>query len=354
MADHQFRVLGPLDVEFPGGYLAVSGARQQILLTMLLLHANQAVPVSRLVEAIWDDLPPSTALAQVRICVCRLRRSLARLGLDDAIRTHSSGYLLQATADSSDLARFEELLDRGHAAAAAQRTGEAVALIRTALGLWRGPAAGGLNSPLVQACASRVNEAHVSALEECFDLELSRGQHRTIIGELFVQVSDHPYRERLSAQLMLALYRSGRQAEALEVYRNLRRRLDEELGIEPGTALRRLHQRILAQDPRLAEAFGLDPDPAPGAEPGADPGPARPVTIAPAQRPPARLWSRSDQKSDLLHQLEWENAWLRTCQAARRHLLGKPAGLYQGSRARALTDNRVPLPAPVPNRTKAS
>jgi DNA-binding SARP family transcriptional activator len=233
MADHQFRVLGPLEVAHPGGSLTVAGARQQTLLTMLLLHANQVVPVSRLVEAIWDDMPPSTALAQVRICVCRLRRAFDRLGMEDAVRTHSSGYLLQATADSSDLARFEELLDRGRAAATARRTGEAVSLIRAALALWRGPVAGGLESPLLQASASRVNEEHATALEECFDLELRQGLHRTIIGELFVQASDHPYRERLSAQLMLALYRSDRQAEALEVYRGLRSRLDEELGIEP-------------------------------------------------------------------------------------------------------------------------
>jgi DNA-binding SARP family transcriptional activator len=346
MADHQFRVLGPLEVAHPGGSLTVAGARQQTLLTMLLLHANQVVPVSRLVEAIWDDMPPSTALAQVRICVCRLRRAFDRLGMEDAVRTHSSGYLLQATADSSDLARFEELLDRGRAAATARRTGEAVSLIRAALALWRGPVAGGLESPLLQASASRVNEEHATALEECFDLELRQGLHRTIIGELFVQASDHPYRERLSAQLMLALYRSDRQAEALEVYRGLRSRLDEELGIEPGAALRRLQQRILAQDPRLAASSDRDLSPATGMGPGAGLGAglaaARPVSIAASRRPPARSGAAPDRRSDLLHQLEWENAWLRTCHAARQHLLG--------------TFGRLPIsvPAPVPSRSKAS
>jgi DNA-binding SARP family transcriptional activator len=348
MADHQFQVLGPLEVKHPGGSLAVAGARQQILLTMLLLHANQVVPVSRLVEAIWDDTPPSTALAQVRICVCRLRRAFGRLGMEDVIRTHSSGYLLQATAESFDLVRFEELLGRGRAAAASRRTAEAAALIRAALALWRGPAAGGLESPLVQALASRVNEEHATALEECFDLELQQGLHRTIIGELFVQVSDHPYRERLSAQLMLALYRSDRQAEALEVYRNLRHRLDEDLGIEPGVALRRLQQGILAQDLRLAESFDAGRSLGPGPGPGADAGPAalQQAAVATSRRPTARPWAAPDRKRDLLHQLEWENAWLRTSHAARQHLLGK------FGRVPFLVP--APVPADVPVRTRST
>jgi DNA-binding SARP family transcriptional activator len=321
LAGHQFQVLGPLEVEHPGGSLTVVGTRQQVLLTMLLLHANQVVPVSRLVEAIWDDLPPSTALAQVRICVCRLRRTFERLGLEDVIRTHSSGYLLRATADSCDLVRFAELLERGRAAAAERRTADAAALLRAALALWRGPAADGLRSPLLQAVAARVNEEHAAALEECFDLELQQGRHRAIIGELTVQAGDHPYREGLSAQLMLALYRSDRQAEALEVYRNLRRRLDEELGIEPGAALRRLQQRILAQDPRLVE-------------PSVSGRVLGPEAAALARRARAQRWAGSDRKSDLLNQLEWENAWLRTCHAARQYLLGN--------------FGRVPLPTSAP------
>ncbi|MDH6142622.1 MULTISPECIES: AfsR/SARP family transcriptional regulator [Kitasatospora] len=345
MADHQFRVLGPLEVEHPGGSLTVVGARQQILLTMLLLHANQVVPVSRLVEAIWDDMPPSTALAQVRICVCRLRRTFARLGLEDAIRTHSSGYLLQATADSCDLVRFEDLLGRGRAAAASGHTVGAAALFRAALALWRGPAADGLESPLLQAVVSRASEERAAALEECFDLELQQGMHRTIVGELFIQASAYPYRERLSAQLMLALYRSDRQAEALEVYRNLRHRLDEELGIEPGSALRRLQQDILAQDPRLVESFDtsrfLDPEPTPGDEPPA----AQQSAVATSLRPAARPWAAPDRKSDLLHQLEWENAWLRTCYAARQYLLGNfdrlPSSAAGPARAHVLSRNSL-------------
>ncbi|MCQ4041462.1 BTAD domain-containing putative transcriptional regulator [Streptantibioticus rubrisoli] len=327
MAGNQIRILGSLEVEFAGEVFAVSGARQQTLLTMLVLHANEVVPVPRLVEAMWDDAPPSSAMTQVRICVSRLRRLFARKGMAHAIRTRPSGYLLRIDDDGSDLARFERLMARSRAEARAGRVDEAAGLVRAALALWRGPAAGDLESPLVQATAARVNEERLTALEEYFDLELGRGRHRAIIGELFTQVAAHPFREHLTAQLMLALYRSGRQAEALDAYQGLRRRLDRELGIEPGTALRGLQDSILAQDSALAAA------------PDAPRPPRHPAETVPAQRSKPLMTRRPswDRYGARLQQLERENAMLRAESAAYRRILDVSADVHRTTDPRGRT-----------------
>ncbi|MER8073255.1 AfsR/SARP family transcriptional regulator [Streptomyces sp. NPDC094034] len=251
MPDVQVRVLGPLEVAHPGGCVAFSGVRQGALLAMLALKANAVVPVAKLREAIWGESPPDSVSTQLRICVSRLRREFARLGAENVIETHPSGYRLHVTENGSDLGMFENLLARGRAATAEERPGDAARLTREALDLWRGPAACGLESTLVQMYAAKANEDRAAAYEELFDLELQLGQHRKILGELFEHSEQKPYGERLCAQLMLALYRSDRQAEALEAYQRLRGRLSGELGLEPCGRLRQLYEMILAHDERL-------------------------------------------------------------------------------------------------------
>ncbi|MFC7533513.1 BTAD domain-containing putative transcriptional regulator [Actinoplanes sp. GCM10030250] len=240
----QVRVLGPLEVLIDGRRLDLGGQRQQIVLAVLALETGQVVPVGRLAEALYGDDPPSTARSQVQICVSALRRLLP-----DAIVTRAQGYQLRLPAGSLDLAAFTDL-------AARARTDPS--LHRAALGLWRGPALDGLDSRVLRAAAGRLEERRISLHEDCAEWELELGHHRDLVPELIELVARHPLRERLRGQLMLALYRSGRQAEALEVYRQARRALIEELGLEPGPGLRQLEQSI------LTSAADLDAPAAPG------------------------------------------------------------------------------------------
>ncbi|WP_051116420.1 AfsR/SARP family transcriptional regulator [Amycolatopsis nigrescens] len=286
-AQFEFKILGPLEVEHAGRTVELGGLRPRILLTMLLLEANHPVPFTRLIDAIWGDAPPASARTQVRICVSTLRRRLVLEGMPCPIETHHVGYLLRVPAASSDFGRFRELVRRGRAAADRNRHGDAVELLRAALGLWRGPVAAGLDSELVRTLSTKLAEEQLTVLEERFELELRLGLHRLVVGDLAGSVAEHPFRERLCAQLMLALYRSGRQAEALDVFRVTRRRFDAELGIEPGGELRTLEQAILRGEPGLAK-----PD---------SPGPAAPDRT---HRPGPDLVR--------LRQVESENARLRS------------------------------------------
>ncbi|GAA4094929.1 AfsR/SARP family transcriptional regulator [Actinomadura miaoliensis] len=217
---------------------------------MLLLEANRVVPVSRLVDALWNETPPATAKSQVHISVSALRRLLGRSGAQ-LIETRSPGYVLRTPDDAVDLKRFEDLAAKGAAAAAEQRLQEATRHYRAALALWRGPAMAGIESRVIRVYATRWDETRLTVLEDCLDLELQLGRHREIIGELSELVAEHPLRERLRAQMMLALYRSGRQADALDVFRAGREILQQELGLDPGKDLRRLESAILASDRSL-------------------------------------------------------------------------------------------------------
>ncbi len=247
----EFRLLGPLEVLLAGQPAEIRAPRQEIVLAVLLLEANRVVPVSKLVEALWDDNPPATAKGQVQIAVSALRRLLADSGDGGAIATRSPGYLIRLPDDALDLRRFESLTAGGAAAAAQARLEEAAQKLRAALALWRGQAAAGIDSRVVQAAAVRLNESRLAVWEDCIDLELRLGLHHGLIAELTELVAGHPLRERLRGQLMLALYRSGRQAEALEVFRDARSVLNEELGLDPGAELQALERAILAGDPAL-------------------------------------------------------------------------------------------------------
>lgn len=228
--------------------MLVTTGRNQILLAMLLLEAGRVIPVQRLVDAVWAEDPPSTARSQVQICVSMLRKLLAGTGA--AILTQPPGYLLRIPDGSLDLWRFRQLCATAEAMAG-QRPGEAAARYREALALWRGGACASVESQLIEQAALRLNEERWAALESCLDLELRIGRHQRVAAELAEIVAAEPLRERPRALLMLALYRSGRQAEALEVYRAGRQILIDEVGADPGKELRALEQAILTGDVAL-------------------------------------------------------------------------------------------------------
>jgi DNA-binding SARP family transcriptional activator/Tfp pilus assembly protein PilF len=275
----EFRILGPLEVALGSERLELGGARQQIVLAALLLSAGSAVSIGRLQEAIYGEDLPSTSRSQAQISISALRRLLASRGKPAIISTRAQGYLLQVGDGQLDSLRFAELTSAARAAREAGDPGRAVACYRDALRLWRGPALEGIDSQLLRAAASRLDEQRITTNEERLALELDLSRHHELVGELAELVAQFPLRERLRGQLMLALYRCGRAAEALQAYRDTRRTLVDELGIEPGEELRRLEQSILTSDPALD---------APGGQ----------ARLAPERHQPGRHQARP-------HQPEW-------------------------------------------------
>lgn len=252
-----FRVLGPLEVSANGTFLPLGGAKQRAVLALLLLHANEVVSSDRLIDELWGDSPPDSATNMVQGYVSQLRKVLepGRIrGEHEILVSRSPGYMLQIGADQIDAERFEQLAAEGRRALELEDAAAAVQRFREALGLWRGPALADLAyETFVQADVARLEELRFGALEDRIDAELRLGRDDALVGELRELVDEHPTRERLRAQLMAALYRCSRQADALEVYRDGRRALRHELGIEPGPALRELEQAILRQDPALGK-----------------------------------------------------------------------------------------------------
>ena len=262
----EFRILGPLEVVQDGKRVPISAPREQVLLAMLVLEANRVVPVNRLIDAIWDGDPPETARRQVQICVSSLRKTLGAAAGRNVIITRAPGYQLDVPDEAIDAARFNALAAAGRAAAGDAQALDQIDSLRAALALWRGSAAAGIESPVVQIAATRLNEQRLMTLEECIGLEISRGNHAEVIGELAALVKEHPLRERLRAYQMVALYQAGRQADALAVFREVREVFMAELGIDPGEELARLERAILRKDPELIPA---PPGPrAPPAAPG--------------------------------------------------------------------------------------
>ena len=244
----QFRILGPLEVEAHGEPRALGGAKQRAVLAVLLLHANRVVSRDRLIDAVWGEHVPETANSALQGYVSALRKMLGA----DLILTRAPGYVLETAPASVDLGRFESLVAEGSAAFAAGEASPASELLREALDLWRGEPLADLDSvEFVQIERPRLEELRLSAVGERVDADLALGRHAELVPELHALVAGHPLRERLRAQLMLALYRSGRQAEALDVYQQGRRLLAQELGLEPGEGLKRLEHSILEQDPAL-------------------------------------------------------------------------------------------------------
>lgn len=264
MGAMEFRVLGPLEAVRDGQALELGGQKQRALLALLLIDANRTVSRDRLIDALWEDQPTATAAQALTVYVSQLRKALGR----DRVVTQPGGYVLRVDPDELDLERFQRLHGDGKP--------------HEALALWRGGALAEFSRlRFAQADIARLEELHLACLEARIEADLERG--RNVVGELEALVAAHPLRERLHELLMLALYRCGRQAEALSVYQEVRRRLVEELGIEPRRELRELQQAILSQNPAL-ELTGGDrpvpvpaPTPAPAAARAPQESPARPA-----------------------------------------------------------------------------
>ena len=242
--------------------LELGGAREQVVLAMLLLSANRVVTVDRLLEAIYGENLPPTSRAQAQNSISSLRRLFASHGHATTISTRPHGYVIQVGNGQLDCQRFDVLVATARAARDANHLDRAVASYRDALRLWRGPALGGIDSQLLRAAASRLDEQRIAANEDRLTLELDLGRHHELVGELTELVEEFPLRERLRGQLMLALHRCDRTAEALQVYRQARRTMIDELGIEPGERLQQLEHAILTSDPALdppAELIRIQP-----------------------------------------------------------------------------------------------
>ncbi len=244
----EFRVLGPLEVWRGEISLPLGSGKERALLAILLLNANRTVSRDRLVDELWGERAPERAAKSIQTYISRLRKILPT----GILRTRPPGYVLELEPEQLDLHRFERLIALGQRALAEGSAGLASVSLGEALALWRGPALAEFRSePFARGEAARLEELRLLALEARIDADLALGRHADLVGELESLVAHHPLRERFRAQLMMGLYRSGRQAEALAAYQDARHVLVEELGIEPGRGLRELEQAILRQDPAL-------------------------------------------------------------------------------------------------------
>lgn len=245
----EFRLLGPLEAVVDGVPVPLGGPKQQLVLATLLLDAGRIVPVDRLVDVVWGADASESAIGTLQVYVSNLRRAL---GDAQVIETQRPGYLVSVGPDQLDLLAFDDAMER---ARAARRTGDlrgAGVSYREAMGRWRGrPLAGLPDLPFVAREAARLEAVRLAALAEQIDAGLAAGDHASLVGDLERLVAEHPFDEHLSGLLMVALYRSSRQADALAVFQRARLSLVEELGVEPGPQLRELEQRILEQDAAL-------------------------------------------------------------------------------------------------------
>ena len=248
-----FRILGPLEVENTSD---LGGPKPRTLLARLLLEPNRVVAYDELIEAVWPDEPPRRARHTLQVYVSSLRRALGK----DRIRSDARGYSARVGPEELDLSRFERLSAEGRARLRSGDAEGALSRLEEALSLWRGPPLGDV-APALEIERARLDELRLGVTEEEVDAALALGRHEDVVARVEALVRRHPTRERLRRQLMLALYRSGRQAEALEAYRDARRTLVEELGLEPGGELRELEAAILRHDPALAPARAEPPGP---------------------------------------------------------------------------------------------
>lgn len=271
-------MLGPIELVADDGPVRLP-AKQRRLLATLVIRAGQTSSADLLIDAVWGEAPPVSAANLVQVYMSQLRKALPAPA---RIATYSSGYALEVADGSLDAARFERLLEEGREAKGAGNPALAASLLRRALGLWRGQAYGELAyEQFARAEAERLEELRLVCIEERLEAELALGRHAEVVPELQSLAAAHPLRERLQAQTMLALYRCGRQTEALELYIGAHARLREELGLEPGSDLRELQRRILQQDPSLA----------------ATPSAAAPLRALPT--PPNALLGRQDELAEL-------------------------------------------------------
>jgi len=260
----EYRILGPLEALDGERPLSLGGSRQRSVLALLLLRSNEALTRDVIIDDLWGESPPATAAKVLQNCISALRKELPDGG--QALRTVGGAYALAVAPGELDRDRFEQALKRGRAALASGESEEAAAELRSALALWRGgPLSDFAYERFAQDEIVRLDELHVEAVEDRIDADLACGRAEELVAELEALVGRHPLRERLRRQQMLALYRTGRQAEALAAYRDARQTLLGELGIEPTRALQELEKAILAQDPGLdVETQRAPRDAAPG------------------------------------------------------------------------------------------
>jgi DNA-binding SARP family transcriptional activator len=252
--DFAFGVLGPLEVRLGNSPVPVRGWRERSVLAMLLLSDGNTVSVDRLVDAVWDGSPPGNALKAVRNCVSALRCRLADVGGPAIpIEAAPAGYRLRVTAGGIrlDARDFWRRVDDARRLAAAGSAATAAAGMRLALALWRGPALDGTGGRIVRNYAELLDEQRLSAMEDLLDLELALGRHRQAAAELRALAANHPLHEGIAGRLMLALYRSGRQADALDAYFRLAKQLAEDLGVDPAADITSRYEAILRHDPAL-------------------------------------------------------------------------------------------------------
>jgi DNA-binding SARP family transcriptional activator/WD40 repeat protein len=264
----EFRILGSLKALDEGRVVTPRGTKQRALLALLLLHANETLSVDRLIDELWGESPPATAAKTVQVHISQLRKTLgggSGNGSDGVIVTREHGYELKLEPDQLDAELFELRVAEGRRELAEGRLEQGISTLEEALSLWDGPPLADLSyEPFAQREIARLDDLRAAALEQLIEAKLELGRHDEVVPRLETLISEHPYRERFRAQLMLALYRCDRQADALQAYQDARRELVEELGIEPGERLRELERAILAQDPALAvpavEAAELPPE----------------------------------------------------------------------------------------------
>jgi class 3 adenylate cyclase len=267
----QFQILGPCEAYQDGSPLPLGGVKQRALLAALLLDAGRVVSADKLIDDLWGEEAPIQARHNLQELISQLRKTLRTVGTDERIVTRASGYVIELAPGELDLNRFELLVSKGRESFSAGDATTAATKIAEALALWQGPPLADLAfAGFAQQEIARLEELRMSVVEERVAIDLALGRHAEIVGELQSLVAANPLRERLREQLMLALYRSGRQAEALEAYREARGILAEELGLDPSPALQRLETAILIHDPELDIPHGQED------------GSARPPTLAPS------------------------------------------------------------------------
>ncbi|MEU8759679.1 AfsR/SARP family transcriptional regulator [Streptomyces sp. NPDC048659] len=248
-------VLGPLEVRVGRTHVPVPGRRQRGILAALALQPGRVVPTDQLIRAVWYDMPPRTAMGQVQTGIWMLRTALVNAGSpSEAVQSCATGYRLNGDCCAVDVAAYRATIAAARDMQRRGRIDEAARLVRSAHELWRGPALADITYQGLRGSATRLEEEYTASVHYRASLELQLGRHEEVLSDLFELVDRYPLRESLHADLMLALYRSGRQADALEVFHGVRRTLAEELGIDPGPTLRTLAQAILRQDSALIHA----------------------------------------------------------------------------------------------------